>query len=176
MQVTLPPYAFAALLRMGQPALAAAVAGTGVQQPTLSPAHAAVTLKGTKAAIAQAEAQLLTSLAQSVSSAGSSSMPAGTAGVGTDLEPTGDGDGAQTDGENQEAACCPVCFCPTEDPYPLALCGHAYCRACVLPLLTTAISSNALPVQCCAQGCTAAVSLRDFGALLMSDQVRVFGE
>ena len=63
--------------------------------------------------------------------------------VGVDPDPDPE------EGEEEQQVC-PVCLCPPEQPYCLALCGHAYCTKCARPLLGAAITSNQLPATCCA--------------------------
>ncbi len=65
---------------------------------------------------------------------------------------------------------CSVCFCSIdEDLYRLEYCGHAYCKVCIISLVTYAITSKDFPLRCAKEGCDECLVVQDIYTLTSSE-------
>ena len=72
-----------------------------------------------------------------------------------------------------DSPCCPVCFCDVDiESYRLQVCGHLYCKACLLQQISAAERSKSFPIVCSQEDCNKDLVIKDLNALIdkMSDR------
>ncbi|KAH0996124.1 hypothetical protein GBA52_019988 [Prunus armeniaca] len=79
--------------------------------------------------------------------------------------------GSSTERFNSEADC-PICLCEIEDEYRLAVCGHLFCRLCLVEQCESAIKNqDSFPMCCAHEGCRSLIVFSDLRYLLSSEKL-----
>lgn len=79
---------------------------------------------------------------------------------------------AATVTSSPEEAACSICMCELEEPYTLEVCGHRFCRGCLIEQCESVIRSReGLPLRCLESGCQKLIVYADLRVLLSSEKM-----
>ncbi|MQL70537.1 hypothetical protein Taro_002839 [Colocasia esculenta] len=74
--------------------------------------------------------------------------------------------------EQRSETACAICLCDLEEPHQLEICGHLFCRGCLIEQFESAIRSrDGFPLCCSQEGCRSPVLLVDLRSLLTNDKL-----